>query len=271
MNRRPAFQRLGLGAILALFVSPFQALAADPGPGAVLAPVVRANSGAAKRILIVTGLDYPGHKWRETTPLLAAALAQDNRLEISVIEDAAFLASDELDRYQAIVLHYQNHQVPAPEGALAVLKKAVEAGKGLVLVHFACGAFIDWPTRTVAPEFEAIAGRVWNPKLRGHDPRGPFQVRISGERHPITQGLADFQTEDELYTCLDGTAPIQVLATATSKVDQKDYPMAFVLAPGKGRTFHCVLGHDVKAFGSAAVGQLFCRGTAWAAGLDPVF
>jgi uncharacterized protein len=230
---------------------------------------VKHNAGAAKKVLIVTGLDYPGHHWRETSPVLASALAQDPRLEISVTEDARFLASPELSRYDVIVLHYQNHQSPAPDGALANLKRLVESGKGMVLVHFACGAFVDWPTKKVPPDFCAIAGRVWNPGFRPHDPRGPFMVKITDHDHPITQGLADFHTDDELYTCLDGATPIHVLATATSKVDKKDYPMAFVLAPGKGRTFHCVLGHDVKALQFPAVAQLFRRGTAWAAGLQP--
>ena len=39
---------------------------------------------------------------------------------------------------------------------------------------------------------------------------------------------------------------------------------------GKGRVFHCVLGHDVKALAPDAVGELFRRGTAWTAGLTPV-
>jgi HEAT repeat protein/type 1 glutamine amidotransferase len=230
-------------------------------------PAVKANAGAPKKALIVTGLEYPGHPWRLTAPALAEILAQDKRLEVSLSEDPRTLAQKTLDAYDVIVLNYQNHESPAPEGALANLKRAVEGGKGLVLFHFACGAFIDWPTKTVAPDFGAIAGRVWNPKLRGHDPRGPFRVHICEASHPITKGLADFDTEDELYTCLDGGAPIQVLATARSKVDQKDYPMAFVLAPGKGRTFHCVLGHDVKAL-NKSVGALYRRGTAWAAGLE---
>ena len=200
--------------------------------------------------------------------MLTEAIGEDKRLEVSVVEDPQFMASPELKKYDAFVLNYQNHNVPAPDGALAGLKSAVEGGQGLVLVHFACGAFIDWPTKTVAKDFLTIAGRVWNPKLRGHDPRGPFKVNVTDAQHPITKGLADFETEDELYTCLDGDVAMQVLAKATSKVDKKDYPMAFVLTPGKGRTFHCVLGHDVKAL-NAAVQQLYRRGTAWAAGLEP--
>jgi uncharacterized protein len=233
-------------------------------------PARLSNPGAAKKVLIVTGLDYPGHLWKETCPVLAAALAQDKRMDVSVTEDARRLASPELADYDVIVLHYQNHQIPAPPGALENLKRVVEGGKGLVLVHFACGAFIDWPTKKVPADFCAIAGRVWNPGFRGHDARGPFTVKIADRTHPIMQGLDDFETDDELYTCLDGQVPIHVLATATSKVDKKDYPMAFVLNPGQGRAFHCVLGHDKKALELPAVGRLFRRGTAWAAGLNPV-
>jgi uncharacterized protein len=229
-------------------------------------PVVYGNTGAAKKVLLVTGLEYPSHPWQETAPALANFLKADNRLEISYIEDPRILAQPELANYDVIVLNYQNHNVPAPEGAIDNLSKVIKGGKGLVLVHFACGAFIDWETKTVDPKFAEIAGRVWNPELRGHDPRGKFRVKYTSLAHPVTSGLSDFDTDDELYTCLDGTAPIEVLATAKSIVDQKDYPMAFVLQPGSGRTFHCVLGHDLKAL-NEPTGELYLRGTLWAAGL----
>jgi type 1 glutamine amidotransferase len=81
--------------------------------------------------------------------------------------------------------------------------------------------------------------------------------------------MKDFQTDDELYTCLGGDRPIQVLAVAKSKVDGKDYPMAFVLSHGRGRIFHTPLGHDVRAIQLPGPAQLLRRGTAWAAGIDP--
>jgi uncharacterized protein len=230
-------------------------------------PVIVANKDGMKKVLLVTGLEYPGHPWQITAPALTNFLAQDKRLEVSYIEDPNYLSKKELDSYDVILLNYQNHQIPAPEGALTNLKQVIKGGKGLVLVHFACGAFIDWETKAINTEFAEIAGRVWNPELRGHDPRGPFQVHITDNNHPITKGLSDFNTDDELYTCLDGTVPIHILANAKSKVDQKDYPMAFVLTPGKGRTFHCLLGHDLNAL-NEAVGELYRRGTLWAAGLE---
>jgi type 1 glutamine amidotransferase len=234
----------------------------DVGPAGV-APAA-APAAQRKRVLLATGLEYPGHKWKITAPLLREAMAADPRLAVEVSEDPRAWGAADLKGVDAIALHYMNWEDPGPGAAAREnLRAAVSNGTGLVLVHFACGAFQGWP------EFGRIAGRVWNPKLRGHDPRGPFRVIIADRDHPVTAGLSDFDTEDELYTCLDGGTPIRVLATATSKVDSKVYPMAFVLEYGKGRVFHCVLGHDAKAFEAKAVGDLYRRGTAWAAGLKP--
>jgi type 1 glutamine amidotransferase len=58
------------------------------------------------------------------------------------------------------------------------------------------------------------------------------------------------------------------LATARSKVDGKDYMMAFSFTYGKGRIFHSPLGHDADAIRNSAVSELFRRGAAWAAGLS---
>jgi type 1 glutamine amidotransferase len=82
--------------------------------------------------------------------------------------------------------------------------------------------------------------------------------------------MEPFETDDELYTCIAGERPIELLATARSKVDGKDYPMAFAFDYGKGRVFHCALGHDVKAVENPGAAELFRRGCAWSAGLAAV-
>jgi len=72
-----------------------------------------------------------------------------------------------------------------------------------------------------------------------------------------------------LYTCLTGDRPVDMLATSRSKVDGKDYPMAFVFNYGRGRVFHSALGHDIKAIRNQGAAELFRRGCAWAAGMSP--
>jgi type 1 glutamine amidotransferase len=234
--------------------------------GAFLSPVSPALAAPTTpaKILLVTGIDYPGHPWKQTAPALRDLLEKDARLQVRLLEDAHLLDSEALTNYDAVFLHFMNWEQPAP-GARARenLKQFVASGKGLMLVHFACGAWQDWP------EFRQLAGRVWDPALRGHDPRGSFRVEIVAPDHPITRGLQAFETDDELYTCLTGDRPIQVVAKARSKVDGKDYPMGFVFEYGQGRVFHTVLGHDVKAITNSAVPELFRRGCAWTAGLAP--
>jgi len=235
------------------------------------ADVSAAPTSSKSRILLVTGIDYPGHLWRQTAPVLVSALSKDPRLEAFTVEDPQFLDSAAITNYALIVLHFQNWQRPGPDQrARENLRRFVENGGGLALVHFACGAWHDeWP------EFEKLAGRVWfgsDPGLgkRQHDPYGSFRVEPVQPEHAIVRGLSAFDTQDELYTCLIGDHPIEVVARAKSSLDGKYYPMAFVFQYGKGRTFHCVLGHDVKALSVPAVQELYRRCCAWASGLDPV-
>ncbi|MFA6561384.1 MAG: ThuA domain-containing protein [Verrucomicrobiia bacterium] len=243
-----------------------------------------AESGKSQaRILVLTGNEYPGHKWQETAPWIAKFLKVDPRLTVDLNTDPAFLASPEIAKYDAIVSNYLNWQSPDPgEKARENLKTFIAGGKGLVLVHNAVAAFGDQRVMRDGkfvrieecgwPEVREIFGRAWNPnRLHGHDPCGPFRVEITGDNHPITKGMKSFETTDELYTCLftDGR-PVEVLAKATSKVEKKDHPMVLVNHYGRGRVFLCLLGHDVQALSVAPVQELYRRGTAWAAGLPPV-
>ncbi|MBN1508091.1 MAG: ThuA domain-containing protein [Sedimentisphaerales bacterium] len=218
-----------------------------------------------RKVVVVTGIDYPGHKWQETAPVLAEAIRKDPRLKVDVVETPAFLGTAKLNDCDVVVLHFMNWESPDPgEQARQNLASFVNNGGGLVLVHFACGAFQGWG------EFVKLAGRVYDPKLRPHDPYGPFQVVRTDLDHPITRGMQPFQTTDELYTCLaPSRTPIEIIATARSRVDGKDYPMGFVLNYGKGRVFHSVLGHDAQSLANPPVAQLFRRACAWCANLLP--
>jgi len=233
------------------------------------APTVQAadDESAKAKVLIVTGMDYPGHHWRQTWPVLAAALRQDPRLEVFTIEDPHFLDSAALNRYDAAVMHWQNWEQPGPGSeAQGNLKGFLEQGGGVSLIHFACGAWHgEWEG------YGEVAGRVWfgpGPGKVQHDPYGPFVVKLTQSEHPVIHGMNDFETTDELYTCLVGDHPIKVLAEAESKATGQVHPIAFVSHLGKGRTFHCTLGHDVKALSVPEVQELYRRGIAWAAGLE---
>lgn len=222
----------------------------------------RTQPKAEKQVLLVSGQDFPKHHWRKTGPVLAQILAEDKRMEVTICETPYALGLKHLDAYDLIFLHcknYENH-TPSTKVMQDNLKQFVMNGGGMCLSHFACGAFMEWP------EFVNLSGRIWS--RGGHDPRGPFTVKVVDQKHPITRGLgAEFQTDDELYWCLTGEPDIHLLCNAMSTVKKANQPQALVFEPGKGRTFLCTLGHDVKAFDANEVKQLYRQGAAWAAGL----
>lgn len=236
--------------------------------GATAPPAKSAPADAPRadeiRVLIVTGMDHPAHDWRRTTPALKEVLAKDGRVRVEVLEDPDRLESHDLSNLQVVFLHFCNWERPDPnDRAKENLRNFVHQGGGLFLLHFASGAFPGWP------EFPALAGKVWDRK-NTHDPRGPFRVTLVNTNHPIVRRLESFETDDELYTCLTGVQPVEVLATAQSRVSKQHHPMAFVHRYGKGRVFHTPLGHDDRAIRSAGTAELIRRGCAWAAGKDAV-
>jgi len=221
------------------------------------------QDGDRIRVLLVTGVDHPGHLWKQTAPAIREILEQDKRFDVRIVEDHEFLASDAVFDYDVLFLHFKNYKpVGRPDKIRGNLVNFVKQGKGLFVFHFACGAFEDWP------EYGTLVGKVWDRKT-GHDPRGPFTVKIVNDEHPITRGMGDFQADDELYICLTGDRPVEVLATARSKVTDQDHPMAFVLNYGKGRVFHSPLGHDVRSIQLPGVAELIRRGCLWVAGRQP--
>jgi type 1 glutamine amidotransferase len=240
----------------------------ERGSGAVLQALWllrKSSHQQQKKILIITGEDYGGHDWTKTAPALAKVLRQDSRFEVAITETPAMTGSPWLHCYDLVVVHFKNYDdrflLEASTGE--AFRNYVASGKGLIFTHFACGAFENWLP------FEKITGRIWNPELRAHDPYGPFEVRMTSESHPITSGLKNFTLQDELYTCLEGSHPITVLCDALSVVDERVYPMAFVVENTGGYVFHCLLGHNAQVYEYPEVGLLYRNAALWALGLSP--
>jgi len=225
------------------------------------------------RALIVTGHHHPEHDWRKTTGALLLALEQDPRVEVDVTENVEDLATPKIADYDLLVLNYNNWDRPGlSEAAKTNFTRYLASGGGLALIHFANGAFnYTLPNRSSDwKEFRTrIARRAWmHDGPSGHDPYGPFSVSVTGARHPITAGLAPFDTVDELYFRQGGDAPITPLVTARSKVTGRDEPLAWAYDYGKGRVFQTLLGHDEASIRHAAA--LIRRGAVWAARREPL-
>lgn len=203
----------------------------------------------------------PPHNWHEVSQALKGILTASGKFDVRVCEDAGVLDSAAaLGRYDVVLLDYYNAKTPTlSAGGKENLAGFVKDGKGLVITHLSSASFKEWD------EFPKLCGRYWVMGKSGHGPRSVFQARIANKNNPITQGLDDFQADDELYAKLQGDAPINVLVEADSDWSKKTEPLVFTLDYGKGRVFHETLGHDAKALQNPTVQKLIQRGCEWAA------
>jgi len=188
-------------------------------------------------------------------------LVASGRFDVRVCEDPLILESQTaLKAYDVIVFTIYSQRVPViSEQAQENLLSFVKGGKGFFVQHLASASFPKWE------EFGRLCGRRWVMGTSGHGPRGDIQAKVVAKEHPITAGMSDFTTNDELYAKLQGTGPIHVLVQADSDWSKATEPLVFTLDYGKGRTVHNAFGHDRKALMSPMVQRIITRGVEWAA------
>ncbi|OHB64582.1 MAG: hypothetical protein A2Y77_12850 [Planctomycetes bacterium RBG_13_62_9] len=213
------------------------------------------------KVLLITGDDVSAHPWREISETTREILVGSGKFDVKVSEDPLILESaTALNKYDAIVFTiYAQKQGELPGQAQENLLNYVKSGKGFFVQHLATASFPKWE------EFGKLCGRKWVMGTSGHGPRGDFTSKIVDKEHPITKGLTDFTTNDELYAKLQGNEDIHVLVQADSDWSKKTEPLIFVKNYGQGRVVHNAYGHDRKALMTPSVQKIIIRGTEWAA------
>ncbi len=238
-----------------------------------IAPALADDPPAPVKLLIITGDNVGAHDWKGTTQSLRDVLSAQGRVNVEVTSTPADDLTDEnLAKYDVLLLNYRD----TPQGSekskwsdanKKAFLKAVQGGKGLVVVHYASASFVkpNWD------EFEkAIAGG-W--RTQGfHGPAHAFTVKKTDAKHPISEGLpSEFKhVTDELYQNSVMVPGSVVLATAYSdpklpKGTGKDEAVVWVNQFGDGRVVNSVLGHDRAAIEDPGVAAWLKNSVVWAA------
>jgi type 1 glutamine amidotransferase len=220
-----------------------------------------AEKPAKIRVLLITGDDVDVHPWRQISETTREILVKTGKFDVKVCEDPYVLESETaLKAYDVIVFTIFSRRVQMlPENARQNLLNFVRDGKGFFVQHLASASFPKWE------EFGKLCGRKWVMGISGHSPRSVFEAKVVNKEHPITAGLDDFETDDELYSKLQGTGDINVLVQGDSDFSKKAEPLIFTLNYGKGRVVHNAFGHDRKALMTPNVQKIIARGVEWAA------
>jgi len=234
---------------------------------ALVALLVTAAGAEPIRMLIITGKN--NHNWKASTASLKKTYEASGRFKVDVTEKPAELDAAALAKYDVLLNNWSGF--PKTKGHLwgVDTEKAVEdfvaGGKGFVSFHAGSSSCHDWDG------FQKIVGATWG-RGTGHGRYHEFKVEIADSGHPITKGMKDFMTTDELWhrmAVLQPTPGRKVLCQALAAKNKggtgKKEPVAICTQFGKGRGFYTALGHDAKALETPGCKLLMLRGTEWAA------
>jgi len=152
---------------------------------------------------------------------------------------------------------------------LAQVRRYLEAGGGLVLIHSA-----TWTRPRPSREVAEVVGIGGFRRYR----HGPVRLDIEAPDHRICEGQPGkmLLEDDETYwpptPMMDR---VVVLASADESQESEEgavktaQPMFWCYEVGRGRVFGCVPGHRAETFDNPLFRTFLLRGTAWAAGRPP--
>jgi type 1 glutamine amidotransferase len=168
-------------------------------------------------------------------------------------------------RYDVLVLYDLADVTEAAERA--ALRRFVESGKGVVVLHHAIADNQDWPWW-----YEEVVGGRYLLKAEGSQPASkfkhdvPMEIRPAGS-HPILTGIGPFRILDEAYKQMWVSPRVQSLLVTDAP--ENDRVVAWISPYEKSRVVYIQLGHGSDAHRHQVYRRLVRNGILWAAGRNP--
>jgi len=142
----------------------------------------------------------------------------------------------------------------------------LKRGGGLVVLHHSMISQQDWP------EYERIAGVKYFLKPETRDgkeyPKSGYQhdvdmrIHVADPKHPITEGMSDFDIHDEAYSGYLVNPKVHVLLTTDHPKSGKI--IGWTRDEGQARVAVIALGHDGKAYADPNFKKIVERAIKWA-------
>jgi type 1 glutamine amidotransferase len=181
-----------------------------------------------------------------------------------LINNLSYSPPADLEQYDVIVSNYNTftsrYQDPREDNWSDEFRQAyidfVRNGKGHVVVHAGSSSFYDWT------DYQGLVISSFKVGETDHGVQHTFPVRVDQADHPITRGLKEFQTFDELWDHAPVVSRGQVLASAFSSDDSKGSgewePVLMTREFGTGRSFTTLLGTRCEVHGEPGLPNDAC-------------
>ncbi len=175
-------------------------------------------------------------------------------------ENWACNGPDQYSQYDALLFYNMNIEMPAEDGFKEAVEKSVQhlgdTEQGIVLLHH---SILSIPENSKWSELVGIDDREF-----GYHPNQRFTVKVANSDHPITQGLNDWEMEDETYTMKDTAEADGSNILLTTEHDPSMSVLAWTREVGKARIFCFQSGHDHLTWDNENFRRVLHRGIQWA-------
>ena len=213
------------------------------------------------KVLIVTG----GHDYFPE-PFYAAFDAIPTISYDTVVHPEAnkLIASPRINEYDVLVFYDMGEAISA-EQKVAYLN-LLQKGKSFIYLHHALVSYQDWP------EFVKIVGGHYHTGpvvVNGDTLRANYRdnvlvpVKIEDKKHPVTRGLANFETRDEIYMNAEILPTVKPLLSTTHPESMKY--LAWINNYGNSEVLYIQLGHGDSGLSNTNFRKLLRQAIEWSA------
>ena len=231
--------------------------------------------------LLIAGGPATYHNTPAQYEQVAGLLVGPAGLNVTFTDDFASQTVESLSRYDLLAL-WATYTRDVPEPATEALLEAVRCGTPLLIMH---GALYNFRER---PDWVAAMGALIRSRPIAHLPYQEVTVQIQDRSHPITAGVEDFRTADELFT-LELQPGARLLASFDGRTADKPFrdeveqsetgrvshewrqqqphaALVYTKPLGQGMICGNALGHDGAALANPGFRQLTVQAARWLTG-----
>jgi type 1 glutamine amidotransferase len=172
------------------------------------------------------------------------------------LQSAGGEAFENIDNWKFNVIVFYNVNQKITERQQQNLLKLTDKGVGIAVLHHANLAYRDWT------EYARIVGVA--PEVSGNKMAVRYRVHVADPRHPITQGIQDYELTDETFSSLRTDPLNHVLLTTNEPSSSKI--IGWTRTYRNSRVFYIQNGHDNVTFSNPAYKTIVQRAVRWVGG-----
>jgi type 1 glutamine amidotransferase len=174
------------------------------------------------------------------------------------------IASSNMKEYDVLVFYDMVDRIsPAQQEAyINLLKK----GSSMIFLHHALVSYQDWP------EFIKIVGGQYHTQpvlVNGDTLKANYEhdvkiaVKVEDKKHPVTQGIHDFEIVDEVYGGVEIMPQVKPLLSTTHPKSMRY--LAWVNHYGNSDVIYIQLGHGPSGYANPNFRKLIRQAIEWSA------